>query len=58
MSNKLNSRLLKRIQMEIKELGEDTPYNCSAGPTNDDDITKWTATIIGPKDTPYAGDMN
>ena len=55
MSNKLNSRLLKRITMEMKELSEDTPYNCSAGPTNDEDITKWTATLIGPTDTPYAG---
>ena len=50
----MSKRLIKRIEKEMIELGDDTPYNCSAGPT-DDDITKWTATIIGPNDTPYAG---
>jgi ubiquitin-conjugating enzyme E2 D len=55
MSNKGNKRLIKRIHKEIEVLGEDTPYNCSAGPDSDEDITKWTATIIGPNETPYSG---
>ncbi len=49
-----NNRLIKRIMHEIKELEEDPVYNVSAGPINESDVTKWQATIIGPKDTPYA----
>ena len=41
-------------QLELQELKEDTPYNCSTGPVGDN-MLKWVATILGPTDTPYEG---
>ena len=46
--------LAKRLTKELKELIENPITNCSASPINND-ISKWSATIIGPEDTPYAG---
>jgi ubiquitin-conjugating enzyme E2 D/E len=45
--------LTRRLKQEIKDLAETPIPNCSAGPKNDDDITKWVATIFGPEETPY-----
>ena len=37
---KVMSKQHKRIVLELKELIEDPPFNCSAGPINDEDMTK------------------
>eukprot|EP01084_Bolivina_argentea_P208422 355355_1 len=43
---------LRRIKREIKDIKASPPQHCSLGPVGDD-LFKWTATVIGPKDTPY-----
>lgn len=46
----LNKRLLK----ELNDMKENPNTDCSAGPVGDQ-LTLWSATIFGPKDTPYEG---
>ena len=42
---------LKRINNELQDLIANPVENCSAGPEDEKDITKWVATIFGPENT-------
>ena len=42
----------KRILKEIREMKDNSPVGCFAAPDKDD-LFHWTATILGPEDSPY-----
>ncbi len=46
---------LRRLQREYKEIQQDPPANCTAGPASDADFFNWDAMIFGPGDSPFQG---
>jgi ubiquitin-conjugating enzyme E2 D/E len=46
---------LASLSQELKDLSNDPPANCSAGPQTQDDMFTWKATVMGPQGSPYAG---
>ena len=45
----------KRILKEIRDLDSSPHDEFAAGPNSQDDLFRWTATLNGPKGTPYEG---
>ena len=45
----------RRIEREYKEIKDDPPANCSAGPICENDCYNWEALIFGPEDSPFTG---
>lgn len=46
---------INRLMKDIDAFRTNNNSNVSAGPSSDDNLYKWTATIIGPEDSPYSG---
>ena len=45
---------INRLTKELKDIKNDPPANCSAGPVGEN-MFEWHATILGPEGTPYHG---
>jgi len=45
----------KRILQEMKELQKSEMDSITAGPVSDSNIYEWSATLAGPKESPYEG---
>ena len=45
----------KRITREMNEMASKPPDGCTAAPEDENNIYEWTATVEGPKDSPYEG---
>lgn len=44
---------LIRISKELADLQQNPPANCSVSQTDDSNQFNWTATILGPEDSPF-----
>src|SRR5688572_29147623 len=51
----METSALARIKKDLKDVRNDPPANCSAGPTNESNLFEWEGTIFGPQKSPYAG---
>ena len=50
------TQAIKRIEKELKYFnGEECEEGFTAGPDDESDMFKWTATFQGPENTPYEG---
>jgi len=52
---KMSQQYLQRIQREYVEILENPLVYATAGPIDESDLTKWHATLAGPRETPYEG---
>lgn len=53
----MSLKAVNRIKKEIEEIKKEPPANCSAGPLNEDNLFDWSASIVGPSNSPYAGGL-
>jgi ubiquitin-conjugating enzyme E2 A len=44
-----------RLMSDLKAIQCDPPEGCSASPLAEDNMYVWTATVMGPEDTPWEG---
>ncbi|XP_068655328.1 ubiquitin-conjugating enzyme E2 1-like [Aristolochia californica] len=44
-----------RLMSDLKAIKNEPPEGCSAGPLSEDNLFVWSATVIGPDETPWEG---
>ncbi|KAL6768548.1 UBC22 [Auxenochlorella protothecoides x Auxenochlorella symbiontica] len=51
----MNSAASLRLLSDLKAISREPPDGCSASPIAEDNLYVWSATILGPADTPWEG---
>ncbi|KAG6533113.1 hypothetical protein ZIOFF_006978 [Zingiber officinale] len=55
MASSSSSSAQLRLMSDLKAIRNEPPEGCSASPSSDENLFVWSATILGPDETPWEG---